>query len=377
MATSSCSRQVPNRPSHHDAPFLEKEDLWVSGEGRYHTYRIPSLLVTPAGSLLAFCEGRRHGRGDTGDIDLLARRSTDGGVSWGPSRVVWNDGANTCGNPCPVADRDTGAIWLFMTHNLGTDSEKDLVLGASKGRRTVWTSTSRDDGRSWSRPRNLSAGLVPQSWRWVATGPGAGIQTRTGRLVIPCDHIRPGGRAHIDLAFFFSHVIFSDDHGRTWRLGGSVGPGSNECEAVELADGRLLLNMRSYRGRNRRLVATSRDGGRTWSRPRSDPALVEPVCQASIRRLTTRATSGRNRLLFANPASLERKMLTVRLSYDEGRTWPVARVLHRGPAAYSCLAVLPNGTIACLYEQGQDHPYERLTLARFNLAWLARGKDRL
>src|SRR5262249_20357134 len=145
-----------------------------------------------------------------------------------------------------------------------------------------------------------------------------------------------------------SHVIYSDDGGATWKLGGGAGPDCNECQVAERADGTLLLNMRSYRGNNPRLSATSGDGGLTWSRPGGAAALGEPVCQGSL----LRYPGEKGLLLFANPAGLKREKLTVRLSEDGGKTWPASRLLHEGPAAYSCLAVLPDGSVACLYERG-------------------------
>ncbi|MBN1909094.1 MAG: exo-alpha-sialidase, partial [Pirellulales bacterium] len=207
-------------------------------------------------------------------------------------------------------------------------------------------------------------------WTWYATGPGAGIQLRNSRLIIPCDHRGP------DKDGYYSHVIYSDDAGKTWQIGGTARPAVNECEAVELADGRLMLNMRNYdRQHHTRAVATSDDGGLSWSDVTHDPALIEPICQASIRRYSLASGGrGQNQILFSNPASTtDRERMTVRLSLDEARTWPVARVLHPGPSAYSCLAVLPNGRILCLYECGKKFRYETLTLADFDLAWL-KGK---
>ncbi|HYT94500.1 MAG TPA: sialidase family protein [Gemmataceae bacterium] len=338
--------------------------LFVSGEKGYHTYRIPSLLVSKKGTLLAFCEGRKKSRSDTGDIDLLLRRSLDGGKTWGPIQVVWDDGGNTCGNPCPVVDRATGTIWLLMTHNLGQDTEAQIVAGTSKGARTVWVTKSVDDGASWSKPVEITRDVKRADWTWYATGPGVGIQLKSGRLVIPCDNKVAGTKARQ------AHVIYSDDSGATWKLGGVVGPDCNESQVVELADGALLLNIRSYQADNRRLVALSKDSGLTWSKPVADKALIEPVCQASI--LRVRGPGGG--LLFSNPASTKREKMMVRLSRDEGKTWPVARLLHEGPAAYSCLAVLADGTLACLYERGGKSPYETITLARFTLDWLAGGK---
>lgn len=329
--------------------------VFVAGQGGYHTYRIPSVIVTPKGTLLAFCEGRKAGRGDAGDIDLLLKRSSDGGKTWGEARVVWDDAGNTCGNPCPVVDAKTGTVWLLMTHNLGKDTEAKIVGGTSTGSRTVWATKSTDDGLSWAKPVEITKDVKKPGWTWYATGPGVGIQLKSGRLLIPCDSKSAGGKVRA------SHVIFSDDGGTSWKLGGVAGPGCNECQAVELADGSVLLNMRSVAGNKRRLVAVSKDGGATFSKPVEDPALIEPVCQASILRLP-----GENGgILFSNPASTTREKLTVRLSRDEGKTWPAAKVLHPGPAAYSCLTVLPDGTIGCLYERGRKQPYEEITFARF------------
>lgn len=341
------------------SPF-EEQVLFRSGSDGYHTFRIPSVIVTSKGTVLAFAEGRKNSAADHGDIDLVLRRSLDGGKSWQPLQVVWDDGPNTCGNPCPVVDRTTGVVWLLMTHNFGEDTEARIEAGTARGSRTVWVTSSSDDGKTWSRPREITAQVKKPDWTWYATGPGIGIQTRAGRLVIPCDHKAQPGRR------FFSHLIYSDDHGATWRLGGIVGPQCNECQIVELSDGKLMLNIRSYRGTGRRLVALSSDGGQTFSEPFEDPVLIEPVCQASVIRYEPLPRA----ILFSNPASTKREKLTVRLSTDDGQTWSHSRLLHEGPSAYSCLAVLPDGTIACLYEKGQKSAYEAISWARFPLDWL-------
>lgn len=332
-------------------------DLFRSGEGGYHTYRIPSLLCTPGGTLLAFCEGRRGGRGDSGEIHTLLRRSTDGGVTWDAPRVVAMDGGNTVGNPCPVVDQETDVLWLWLTHNLGADTEAAILDGTAKGTRRAWLLRSQDDGQTWSASQDRTDEVKAADWTWYATGPGVGIQLRSRRLLIPCDHAVAG------TGEWRSHVLLSDDHGETWRWGTPLDVGTNECQAAELADGTVLLNMRSYlegAGRHRRAVATSRDGGESWSAVAPNPSLIEPICQASLISL------GGDDLLFANPASERRERLTVRLSEDGGRSWPYAQVLHEGPAAYCCLSLLPSGEFACLYECGDSSPYERLTLARFS-----------
>ncbi len=360
----SCSKQSA------DQAFIEQSEVFVSGEQGYHTYRIPSLIVTGKGTVLAFAEGRKNSRSDTGDIDIVLRRSLDGGQTWQPMQLVADHGPDTIGNPCPVVDRRTGTIWLLLTGNPGQDQEGGIIAGTSGGTRTVWVSTSRDDGLTWLPPRDITADTKRENWTWYATGPGCGIQLACGRMVIPCDHNVAGSKTDRR-----AHVIYSDDGGKTWQIGGVVQPDVNECQIVELVDGALMLNMRNYAkgpcAEKRRAIATSIDGGLTWSQVWHDQTLIEPVCQAALIRVTAQPAADRNRLLFSNPASnSKREKMTLRLSYDEGRTWPVARELHAGPTAYSALAVLPAGTMGCLYERGVQHSYETLTFARFSLAWL-------
>jgi N-acetylneuraminic acid mutarotase len=342
-------------------------DVFVAGDGGYHTYRIPSVIATPKGTLLAFAEGRRAGAGDAGDIDLVLKRSVDGGVTWSALEVIGDNGPNTFGNPCPVIDRTTGVIWLLSTHNLGTDREKDIIAGTSGGSRTVWVMKSEDDGVTWTTPVEITASVKRADWTWYATGPGTGIQTQSGRLVIPANHAEAGSGVHR------SHVFFSDDRGRSWRLGASLDAGTNESQVVELTDGRLLLNMRNHppKPENHRMVATSRDGGETWTAASPDRALVEPPAQASLIQ-----DISRRRLVFANPASGKRERMTVRVSDDSGVTWPIARVVHEGPAAYSSLVALPDSAVGLLFERGEKSPYERMTFARLPSAWLDKDDDR-
>ena len=189
------------------ARAAEPEQVSVFNAGRdgYHTYRIPSLLITKKGTLLAFCEGRKKGSGDAGDIDLLLKRSFDGGKTWTKTQVVWDDAESTCGNPCPVVDLRTGTMWLLLTHNLGRDTEKMIVDGTSQGTRTVWVMKSDDDGASWSKPIEITKDVKKSDWTWYATGPGIGIQLRSGRLVVPCDNQVAGSKVQQ------SHVIYSED----------------------------------------------------------------------------------------------------------------------------------------------------------------------
>ena len=357
---------------------LQRTDVFVAGQGGYHTYRIPALIVASNQTLLAFCEGRKDSRSDTGNIDLLLKRSADGGATWSEPQVVWDDGPNTCGNPGPVVDETTGTIWLLLTHNPGDTGEAQIKDRKARGTRTVWVSRSEDNGKTWTTPADITASAKDPTWGWYATGPGVGIQIRhgphRGRLVIPCDHSfegedRAAGRPGVENG---SHIIYSDDHGQTWKLGGTVRPQMNESQVIELSDGRggMLINMRNAGKANCRAQSISRDGGQTWTAPDRPPELIEPHCQASLLRYNWPDGKESGRLLFSNPASTRRNNLTVRASRDDGKTWPVSRTLHAGPCAYSCLTVLPDKSIGCLYECGETNSYEKISFARFPVDWL-------
>lgn len=326
----------------------QQAPLFARGDDGYHTYRIPAIIVSQQGTVLAFCEGRKNSGADHGDIDLMLKRSTDNGQTFGPAQVVWDDGENTIGNPAPVVDRNTGRIWLLFCRN------NDRVF-------KTW---SDDDGVTWAEPVEITEDVKEAQWTWYATGPVHGIQLENGRLLIPCDHrIKDDKRQ-------YSHAVYSDDGGETWKLGGTVAPDTDECTAVATVDGRVYLNMRSYAGQNRRAEAWSEDGGETWSEPLLNDSLIEPVCQGSVLRYSTEAGGGRNRVLFSNPASTERKNLTVRVSYDECGTWSGGKLLYGGPAAYSDMAVTADGTLLVLYECGPENSYQTITLARCQLNWL-------
>jgi sialidase-1 len=345
------------------AADLTQIDVFNAGDDGYHTYRIPALVTTKSGALIAICEGRKTGRGDHGDVDLVQKRSTDSGKTWGPLELIHEEGGTakvTIGNPCPVVDHDTATIWLPFNR----DNDRVFML------------SSTDDGRTWSKPRDITAETKKSDWNWYATGPGNGIQlTRgkyKGRLVIPCDHRVNGNKDDKNSweQAGRSHVIYSDDHGQTWKLGGSTDFGMNECAVVELTDGTLMLNSRSYRGKACRGISLSQDGGATWQPTYDDPALVESVCQASLIRYAwlTEKKNSNGILLFSNPAVPKgRNHVTVRASLDDGKTWPYARLICEGSSAYSTLAVLPSGEIGLLYERDD---YKHLTLAKFSLDWI-------
>lgn len=329
-------------------------DVFARGRGGYHTYRIPAIVSTQRGTLLAFCEGRKSGSGDAGNIDMLLSRSSDGGATWSPAKVIWDDGGNTCGNPAPVVDRQTGTVWLLMTWNLGTDHERDIMAGSSRDVRHVFVTSSQDDGVTWAEPRKISETTRKSHWRWYATGPGNAIQlTRgkhKGRLLIPANH-----SDHSDPSKhpFRSHVIYSDDGGMSWQLGGVHEEKTNESAVVERTDGSILQAMRSYHGKNRRAMAVSRDGGESWGKVYLDESLDTPVCQANMLRYSwpDNGSNEKSRILFSSPAGTSRSHMTIWVSYDEGKTWPVRKLIHEGGAAYSNMVPLPNDRLGLLYEK--------------------------
>jgi len=348
-------------PAGRDTPPREVV-VFAAGTNGYASFRIPAVVASAKGTLLAFAEGRKKGTSDTGDIDVVLQRSSDGGRTWGPLRVIVDDGADTVGNPCPFLDHTTKRVWLPLTRNAGANSVAKNKSASGPGSREVLMCFSDDDGTTWSKPETVSA-AKPEGWTWYATGPGVGIQLKDGRLVIPCDHRMKGADDS------YSHVIYSDDHGKSWKVGGCAAAKTNECAVIERDDGSLLLNMRSQHGKNRRATATSTDRGATWSEIVFEDALVEPTCQASLIRVEAK---GKILLVFANPASTKRERMTVRLSADQGRTWPAARVLYPKSAAYSSLVALPGEQVGCLYERDG---YKEIVFARFGLGWLAAGRD--
>ncbi len=332
--------------------------VFINGEGGYRCFRIPAIVCTNSGRLIAFAEGRKNGCSDTGDIDLVTKTSDDHGKTWSALKVIRDDKENTCGNPAPVFDTETGITFLLFTWNLGKDSEGQIIAQTSTDTRRIFILCSEDEGENWSAPQDITASVKLSEWTWYATGPGSGIQLihppHRGRLMIACDHIEAISKK------YFSHVIFSDDHGYTWQLGGTTPADQvNECEVAELGNGQLILNMRNYdRSEKTRQVAFSEDGGMSWYNQHHVEQLPEPICQASLQ---TYRYKKKQALLFTNPASTEeRENMTLRLSFDEGKTWPRAIVLHEGPAAYSDLVVDKNGRIGCLYECGSNNPYEQI-----------------
>ena len=325
--------------------------IYKSGEGGYYCFRIPAIIKTKDGTLLAFAEARKNNCGDEGDIDLVVKRSSDKGVTWSALSMVWDDADNTCGNPAPVVDQATGKIHLLMTWNLGSDDIGTINAGTSKDTRRVFKTSSTDDGKTWAAPTEITTDVKQPGWGWYATGPCHGLQIKqgahAGRLVIPCDYIEVGtGRKG------YSHTIYSDDNGETWKLGGvtptiSVNP--NESTVAELSDGKLMLNMRVSNNNNLRMKSTSADGGLSWTTPVSALTLVDPVCQGS---LVDAKVSGQHTLFFSNPASTTRTNMTIKMSTDDGNTWPKVFSVYTGNSAYSDLVMVDDSQVGILYECG-------------------------
>ena len=353
--------------------YKTEHPLFTAGTEGYHTFRIPALVRSNAGTLLAFCEGRRTGGGDSGNIDIVLKRSFDNGESWQPMQVAVSTGTDTDGNPAPVIDRDTGTIWLLFCKNFSDGAEGRIVAGEAP--RTVWVTSSKDDGETWAEPREITATTKDEAWTWYATGPCHGIQLAKGRFVIPCDHVLGNSRNYAEHGY--SHLIVSDDHGETWKISGKAQPGTNESVVVETADGGLYFNCRNYVAPKRRAYARSSDSGDTFTEFGYEEDLIEPICQASMVRYTDANQHDKNRILFSNPASTSRERMTIRISYDECQSWSSGKVLHAGPAAYSDLCIDSDMNICCLYERGENRASETLSFAKFDLAWLTDGEDTL
>lgn len=339
--------------------------LFKSNTEGYKCFRIPAIVITNKGTLLAFAEGRKNGCSDTGNIDLLMKRSADSGKTWSKLFVIWDDGNNVCGNPAPVVDKMTGVVHLLSTWNLGEDHESEIIAGTSNDTRRIFALSSTDDGKNWSTPKEITKSVIKENWTWYATGPGHGIQLEygenKGRLIMACDHIEAESKK------YFSHIIYSDDHGMTWQLGGqTIQDQVNECTIAELSNGDLMLNMRNYdRTHKARKIAISKDGGVTWGAIYPDKNLIEPICQAS---LLTVKNNKNSTLYFLNPANEDkRERMTLKKSVNNGKSWSVIKVLFAGPSAYSDLTLLGNGNLGCFYEAGNDIPYEGIVYEEVKL----------
>ena len=359
--------------SSQDVGAPELVTVFAAGRDGYPMVRIPSVITTPAGTVLAFAEGRQS-LSDHAQNDIILKRSADGGRSWGAVQVVASEGGDSLNDPSVVVDRRSGRIVLHYTRfaeGFHSDSAPPGYDDPRSSRNYVVHSD--DDGHTWSEPAEITRAVKRPDVRAAVVTCGVGIQLRR----------EPYANRLVHAAYLFSdspqpdsYVCYSDDGGATWTMG-AAGPfpgedRTGEPQVVELANGRVMMNARTKTKRRR--VALSHDGGATFEELRPDPTLIEPGCQGSIFRYSDPLDGHRSRILFSNPASeTERVNGAVRLSYDEGQTWPVARTIYEQSFAYSCLTVLPDGTIGCLCEIDE---YSRIALARFSLGWLTDGQDR-
>lgn len=352
------------------AESSQHQRIFRSGRDGYPRFRIPTLVVTAKGTVLAICEGRVDGGRLEGNVDIVLRRSSDHGKSWSPIQLVADGGTDTFGNPCAVLDRETGFVWLAFTRSPGEFTEAQVRRGESKGSTGVFVTHSEDDGKTWSEPRDITASTKRSGWTWYGTGPGVGIQLADGRLFIPSYHTE-GEQGSITR----SHAIFSDDHGKTWKLGGNAGIGNGESQALERRDGTIYLSARTAAGGpNHRSIVTSPDHGTSWSKKTFDKSLFDPHCQASLLKLTIRGKDKPLAVplwLYCHPAGPKRDNLTIRISIDEGRTWPDSFLLRKGNGQYTTMAVLADGRIGVFYDCWEENNYQ-LYFARVELAEILR-----
>jgi sialidase-1 len=347
-----------------------KSDLFQANTAGYETYRIPGVVVTKTGAILVYCEARKSAKSDWGTIDVMLRRSIDAGATFdAPRKIVEPPKATgvTVNNPLAIADPESGAVHFLYC----TDYAHCFHM------------RSDDDGQTFSKPTDITPAfeeLRPKyDWKVIATGPGHGIRLKTGRLLVPV-WLANGKTAQAHRPSCVA-TIYSDDNGQSWHAGEiavnntNQTPNPSECMAVELPDGRVMLNIRNESPKHRRLTSISKDGISNWSTPEFDESLFDPICMASIVRV-------KDQLVWSSPAgdgkSKVRTNLTLRLSTDSGKTWPARKLLEPGIAAYSDLAATPDGAVLCFYECGgvnEQQFYTRsLRLAKFDMGWIADAK---
>ncbi|WP_172386029.1 exo-alpha-sialidase [Streptomyces sp. MNP-20] len=348
-----------------------------AGREGYASFRIPAVVVTHDGSVLAFCEGRVGSQEDFGNIDIVLKRSTDGGRTWGPLQVVGANGTDLAGNPAPVV-LDTGRVLLVQVRNAAAASEDAIRRGQvtpADGRR-VWVQHSDDDGLTWSVPREITKQVKRADWRWYATTPGHAIQLGGGRIVVPANHSLPptGTDTGTEGKYNGGHCLLSDNLGQTWRIGyvddntnGYINV--NETTAAELPDGRVYFNTRNDSpAPGNRADAHSRDGGASLVKPfRPQSCLTGPVVECSVLQLRDPDV-----LLFSGPADPGfRARMSIHRSDDDGTTWQPVHTVDGLPAAYSDLVRLDEDAVGLLYETGDFGAYETITFRRVPLDRLA------
>ncbi|MGX1366261.1 sialidase-1 [Streptomyces canus] len=374
------------RPSFLSSGFEQQILFRADRDPGYACFRIPAIVRTTGGTLLAFAEGRVLNCGDAADIDIVLKRSTDGGRTWGHLQVVDEGGGDTHGNPAPVVDRETGRVLLAETYNTGRADSGNCRAPCD---RTPHLRYSDDEGRTWSAPRDLSDELLsPPRNSWYATGPVHGIQLahgpHAGRLVFGVNaETWDGSRVSANHAA----LVVSDDGGEHWRVGakdswpvaadGTFRQKPSEVTVTERADGSVLVSGREQDGTDlgHRTQAVSPDGGDSFAAPfRAVPDLYAPQVQCATLGLV-------ERLLLSCPADPDRRRtMTIRSSYDGGRTWDTpdrATVVTDDWSGYSDMVQVDEDTVGLLYEGGTADARDEIRFARFTEDSLAprRGPD--
>ncbi|MGC6565439.1 MAG: exo-alpha-sialidase [Akkermansiaceae bacterium] len=342
--------------------------LRLRGDDGSKAFRIPGLATTKKGTLIGVYDVRYRTGGDLpGDIDVGMSRSVDGGESWESMKIVMDMGDDPkwlydgVGDPAVLVDQGTGRIWVIGTWSHGNRSWR----GSGQGMEPEETGQlmlvySDDDGLTWSKPINITKQVKKPEWHFLLQGPGAGITMKDGTLVFAAQYQdgdkHPDGRKK---GTPFSTILYSKDHGRTWSVGTGIKSNTTEAQVVELKDGSLMLNCRDNRG-GARTVGITRDLGKTWElHPTDRKGLNEPVCMASLLRMG-------DRLIFSNPNTRRgRYNMTIKVSEDEGMTWPEQfHTLYdsRGGSGYSCLATVGEEHVGVLYEGPTELYYLRFSL---------------
>lgn len=350
-----------------ESGFCGPVKVFEAGESGYHTFRIPAIEVTKNGTILAFAEARRNSHKDFGDIDLVVKRSTDGGKTWGEMIIIRDDLNNCCSSPTPVV-LENGRILMLSTWKTNQIPFHYFDIN-------WFMMYSDDDGLTWSEPEKISEGIVEDNWIMACVGPGHMIQLKKGphkgRILASCYHKWEGGPGKLWAGRSF--YIYSDDEGKTWQRGAFGSLGGNECMSTELSNGDIMLNMREFKRwadttylPHRRLVAFSRDGGETLEEAYYDPALTESMCEGSILRYTYRHEK-EDWILFMNPTdTVKRKDLKVKLSKDCGKSW---KEIYDAPfrlEAYSDMIQLEKGRVGLIYEAGDSTSREFLAFDIIN-----------
>lgn len=348
--------------------------VFESGKEGHKSYRIPAIIKLPDNTLLAFCEGRVNGAGDFGDINIVMKRSSDGGKTWSGLFTVVDADSLQAGNPAPVVDRTdplypNGRVFLF--YNTGNNHEAEVRKG--KGLREVWYITSVDGGSTWSKPVNITMQVhrpmqpgvnaaynFKEDWRSYANTPGHALQidegNYRGRIYVAANHSTGNPKAKFE--DYYAHGYYTDDHGVTFHLSETINmPGGNEATAAAISNNGLLLNARNQKGDVKaRIVARSNDGGATWVSVGVDKNLPDPVCEGSL--LNIGGKKGKQWLAFCNAAdTAQRNNLTLRISEDEGRSWKQKIIVDRSDdknidyTAYSDLVLINKKNIGVLYEK--------------------------